>query len=57
MEKCKDEFLRMGREKEVLILRIRELGGENEVLHKIKNDREDEARGWRESYYISKNRY
>ena len=39
MEKCKDEFLRMGREKDALVQRIRDLGGENEILHKIKNDR------------------
>lgn len=57
MEKCKEEFLRMGREKELLLARVRELGGENEMLHKIKYEKEEEARGWKDSYYISRNRY
>ena len=57
MEKCKDEFLRMGREKDILLLKVRELGGENEILHKIKYEKEEEARGWREGYYKSRNRY
>ena len=57
MEKCKDEFLRMGREKDVLLLKLRELGEDNDLLHKIKHEKEEEARGWREGYYLSRNRY
>ena len=54
MEKCKEEFLRIGREKDLLINKVRELGGENEILYRLKNDREEEARGWRDSYYVSR---
>ena len=37
MERCKDEFIRIGREKDLLAVRLRELGIENETLYKIKN--------------------
>lgn len=47
----------MGREKDILLLKVRELGGENELLHKIKYEKEEEARGWRDGYYMSRNRY
>ena len=47
MEKCKEEFIRLGKERDSLVLRLREMGGECEVLHRIKNEREEEARGWR----------
>ena len=47
----------MGREKDILLLKVRELGGENDILHRIKNEKEEEARGWREGYYMSRNRY
>jgi hypothetical protein len=54
MEKCKDEFLRIGREKDLLSVKVRELGYENETLHRMKFEKEEEARGWRESYYLSR---
>ena len=57
MEKCKEEFLRMGKERDCLLLRVRELGGENDILHRIKVEREEEARGWRETYYMSRPHY
>lgn len=31
----------MGRERDILLLKLRELGCENEVLHRIKMERED----------------
>jgi len=57
MEKCKEEFLRMGRERDILLLKVKELGGEKEFFHIIKHEKEEEARGWREGYYMSRNRY
>ena len=36
MERCKEEFLRIGREKDHLAVKVRELGFENENLHRIK---------------------
>lgn len=44
----------MGKDRDLLLVRLKEAGCENEVLHKIKVDREEEARGWKESYYMSK---
>lgn len=37
MERCKEEFIRIGREKDLLAARLRELGIENETLYRIKN--------------------
>lgn len=54
MEKCKEEFIRIGREKDLLSVRVRELDYENESLHRMKIESEEEARGWRESYYLSR---
>jgi hypothetical protein len=54
MERCKEEFVRMGKEKDILLVKLREMGIENETLYRIKNDREEEARGWRESYMMQK---
>lgn len=54
MEKCKEEFIRIGQEKDMLAARVRELGFENESLHRMKLEKEEEARGWRESYYLSR---
>jgi chromosome segregation ATPase len=54
MERCKDEFLRIGREKDNLAVKVRELGFENETLYRMKFEKEEEARGWRESYYMSR---
>lgn len=41
MEKCKEEFIRMGKERDILLLKLREIGCENEALHRIKVDREE----------------
>jgi hypothetical protein len=57
MEKCKEEFIRMGKERDLLIGQLRELGCENDVLQRMKHEKEEEARGWRESYYVSRNHY
>jgi hypothetical protein len=54
MEQCKEEFLRLGREKDHLAVKVRELGYENETLHRMKFEKDEEARGWRESYYLSR---
>ena len=36
MERCKDEFIRIGREKDLLSVKVRELGFENESLHRLR---------------------
>jgi hypothetical protein len=41
MERCKEEFVRMGKEKDILLVKLREMGIENETLYRIKNDREE----------------
>ena len=41
MQKCKEEFIRLGRQRDSLVLKIRELGGECELLHRIKHEREE----------------
>ena len=54
MEKCKEEFIRIGKEKDLLAAKVRDLGFENESLLRLKVEKEEEARGWRESYYLSR---
>ena len=41
MEKCKEEFLRIGREKDHLAVKVRELGYENETLHRMQFEKEE----------------
>ncbi len=41
MEQCKEEFIRIGREKDLLSVKVRELGYENESLHRLKMEKED----------------
>ena len=47
MERCKPEFMRLDKEKEVLLGKMRELDLENETLYRIKMEMEEEARVWR----------
>jgi hypothetical protein len=41
MDKCKEEFLRIGREKDLLSVKVRELGYENETLHRMKFEKDE----------------
>jgi hypothetical protein len=41
MERCKDEFLRLAHDKDMLLVKLRELDLENETLHRIKLEREE----------------
>ena len=54
MEKCKEEFLRIGREKDHLAVKVRELGYENETLHRMQFEKDEEVRGWKETYYMNR---
>ena len=54
MERCKGEFLRLDKEKEVMMGKLRELDAENETLYRIKLEMEEEARIWRETYYLNR---
>ena len=55
LERCKDEFIQMGRERDILLVKLRELGHENDALYRIKQEREQEGREWRDAYYRSRN--
>lgn len=54
MERCKGEFLRLDKEKEVLLAKLREMDLENDTLYRIRLEMEEEARIWRETYYLNR---
>lgn len=54
MERCKGEFLRLDREKDVMLAKLRELDAENETLYRIKLEMEEEAKIWRETCYLNR---
>ena len=51
METCKAEFIRMGREKDRLLLRLRELENQRQAADHVRLEFEEEARSWRDKYY------
>lgn len=46
----------MGCERDQLLIQMRELNMENDTLNRIKHEREEEARGWKDSYFINRMR-
>ena len=43
--------MKLATEKDTLIVKLRELDLENETLHRLGIEREEEVRTWRDSYY------
>jgi hypothetical protein len=46
--------VRLDKEKEVLLVKLKELDLENETLYRIRLEMEEEARIWRETYYLNR---
>lgn len=57
MERCKEEFLRLDREKERLIRINHDCETESMRLKALLADRDMEARQWRDTYVALKARY
>lgn len=54
LERCKDEFIKIGKERDFLMVKLEQVNNENSSLRMIKVDREEEAKSWRDSYYLTK---
>lgn len=57
MERCKEEFLRLDRDKERLVRGVKDCETENMRLKALLTERDLEARQWRDTYVAMKARY